>query len=75
MILECKLNFKKHIKNQFKFKRCNGTSLEFVCASAVEYCSPLLLGIVDVEANKMENTNYYYYYLLIFVLNYSKSVS
>ena len=33
------------------------------------------MGIVNVEANKMENTNYHYYYLLRFVLNYSKSVS
>ena len=38
----------------------------------LEYCSPLLLGIGNVEDNKMENFNYY---LLRSIWNYLKSVS
>jgi len=38
----------------------------------LEYCSPLFLGVGNVEASKMESTNYY---ILRSILGYSKTVS
>ena len=38
----------------------------------LEYCSPLFLGVGNVEASKMESTNYY---ILRSILGYSKTMS
>ena len=38
----------------------------------LEYCSPLFLGVGNVEASKMASTNYY---ILRSIIGYSKTVS
>ena len=88
VVLDSKLTFKVHIKEQLKKACVKASALrrlrkfipKYVMVSLykayvlphLEYCSPLLLGIGNAETTKMENTNYY---LLRSILGFPKSVS
>ena len=88
IVLDSKLTFKAHIKEQLKKACAKASALrklrKFIpnhvmvrlykvyVLSHIEYCSPLLLGISNAETTKMETTNYY---LLRSILGYLKSVS
>ena len=79
MVLDSKLTFKAHIKEQLnKRKRkfiSKDVSVRLYKAYVLphlEYCSPLLLGVGNAETTKIETTNYF---MLRTILGYSKSVS
>ena len=88
VVLDSKLTFKAHIKEPLKKACAKASALrrlrKFIpkCVMVrlykayvlphLEYCSPLLLGIGNAKATKMEYTNYY---LLRSILGFSKSVS
>ena len=88
VVLDSKLTFKAHIKEQL-IKACAKVSAlrrlrkfipKYVMVRLykanvlphLEYCSPLLLGIGNAETTKMENTNYC---LLRSILGFPKTVS
>ena len=85
VVLDRKLTFKTHIKEQLKKAFSKVSALrrlrKFISRVRLykayvlphlEYGSPLLLDVGNVEASKMENTNYF---ILRSILNYPKSVS
>ena len=88
VVLDSKLTFKAHIKEQLKKACAKASALRRIrkfipkyvmvrlykayVLPHLEYCSPLLLGIGNAETTKMENTNYY---LLRSILGFPKSVS
>ena len=90
VVLDNKLTFKAHIKEQLKKAWAKALALRRLCKFILKYvmvclykayilphlecCSPLLLGIDNAETTKMENTNYGYY-LLRSILGFPKSVS
>ena len=47
-------------------------SLQFFCFPHLEYCSPLLLGVVKVQASRLEDANFY---ILRSILGYGKTIS
>ena len=88
VVLDSKLTFKAHIKEQLNKACTKASALRRICKfisedvlvrlykvyfpSHLEYCSPLSLGVGNSETTKMETTNYF---LLRTMLAYSKSVS
>ena len=88
VILDSKLNFKAHIRVQLGRACAKASVLrrlrKFISKDVMvrlhkayvlphlEYCSPVFLGVGNVEASKMESTNYY---TLRSILGYSKTVS
>ena len=88
VVLDSKLTFKAHIKEQLNKACTKASALRRICKfisedvlvrlykvyfpSHLEYCSPLSLGVGNSETTKMETTNYF---LLRTMLGYSKSVS
>ena len=88
VILDSKLNFKAHIRVQLGKACAKASALrrlrKFISKDVMvrlykayvlphlEYCSPLFLGVGNVEASKMESTNYY---ILRSILGYSKTMS
>lgn len=88
VILDSKLNFKAHIRVQLGKACAKASALRRLrkliskdvmvrlykayVLPHLEYCSPLFLGVGNVEASKMESTNYY---ILRSILGYSKTVS
>ena len=71
VVLDSKLTFKTHMRKLRKFISRVRLYKAYVLPH-LEYGSPLLLDVGNVEASKMENTNYY---ILRSILNYPKSVS
>ena len=88
MVLDSKLTFKAHIKEQLNKACAKASALrrirKFISKDVLvrfykayvlphlEYCSPLLLGVGNAETTKIETTNYF---ILRTILGYSKSVS
>ena len=88
VILDSKLTFKAHIKEHLNQACAKASALrgirQFISKdvlvrlyrayvlSHLEYCSPLLLGVVNTETTKIETTTYS---ILRTMLGYSKSVS
>jgi len=88
VILDSKLNFKAHIRVQLGKACAKASALrrlrKFISKDVMvrlykvyvpphlEYCCPLFLSVGNVEASKMESTNYY---ILRSILGYSKTVS
>ena len=88
VVLDSKLTFKAHIKEQLNEACAKASALprirKFIFKDVLvrlykayvlphlEYCSPLLLGVGNAETTKIETTNYF---ILRTILGYSKSVS
>ena len=88
VILDSKLNFKAHIRVQLGKACAKASALrrlrKFISKDVMvrlykayvlphlEYCSPLFWGVGNVEASKMESTNYY---ILRSILGYSNTMS
>ena len=88
MVLDSKLTFKAHIKQQLNKGCAKASALrrirKFISKDVLvrlykayvlphlEYCSPLLLGVGNTETTKIETTNYF---ILRTILGFSKSVS
>ena len=77
VVLDRKLTFKAHIKEQLNKACAKASALRRILndiskdvlvrlykvyfLSHLEYCSPLLLGVGNFETTKMETTNYFFY--------------
>ena len=77
MVLDSKLTFKAHIKEQLNKACAKASALrrirKFVSKDVLvrlykayvlphlEYCSPLLLGVGNAETTKIKKTNYFIY--------------
>ena len=90
MVLDSKLTFKEHIKEQLNKACAKASALrrirKFVSKDVLvclykayvlphlEYCSPLLLGVGNAETTKIETTDYFVLRTTC-ILGYSKSVA